>query len=48
MTATNVLASPRWQRLIPLASITYSTPDTAAPRLIHLHCNTTRQPPGLA
>ena len=25
-----------------------ATTDTAAPRLIHLHCNPTRQPPGLA
>ena len=25
-----------------------ANPDTAAPRLIHLHCNHTRQPPGLA
>jgi RNA-directed DNA polymerase len=25
-----------------------ATTDTAAPRLIHLNCNTTRQPPGLA
>ena len=25
-----------------------ATSDAAEPRLIHLHCNTTRQPPGLA